>query len=146
MTDLLNVHSFPRFTRAKLGLPTDADLAEEVDRYLIRAADAITDAIGADAVAQLTSTDENNKATRRRFRDAYRDLVESYLWEAAALAQTERIGSSRQGQRQTTVDAASVTGARTAAAQAFERYVAGMAALGYDVNPRGIYTVPLERV
>lgn len=143
--NLLSVNSFPRFTRAYLGLPSDADLAEVIDSYLERGADEIRDAIGAAAVTALSSTDPSNQDRRRRFRSAYRDLVESMLWDARAVAAAQRVGTQRQGARQSTLDASVVTSAENAARAARERYAATMQALGHPVTTIGAYHSEIER-
>lgn len=146
MNTLLGVTSFPLFTSTRLGIPPTADKDEVIDLALQRAQWIITDAIGQDEVDSLL----NGTADRRsRFRSAYHDLTSSILWSQVATATSLRAGSERQGNRQSTIEASAGTAASAAAADALNRYIAAMLALGYDVTPgeqHGMYAIELERV
>lgn len=146
MTDLLTANDFPYFTRYRLGLPFDMEPEDIIDRYLEQAQDEITDAIGQSEVEKLLDDAPENANRRRRFRSAYRELTESLLWAAAASGSAQNVGTQRQGARQTTVDASVVSEAHGASANAFERYVRIMQALGYLVRSQPEFSVPMERV
>jgi hypothetical protein len=135
---VLSALDFPRWTRARLGLPTTADLAEEIDRHILRAEDHVRSLIGDVDFDRLADVDVANADTRRRFRTALVDLVESMLYAVTSETLGLQIGSSTQGSRSRTVTADAKKSADGSVARSHRSYVEGMFRLGFTVDPRAV--------
>ena len=135
---LLAAQDFPRWTRAKLGLPADANLSEEIDRVIIRCEDHLRSIIGDDAFDDLAAEGEANADRRRRFAAAVHAFVESELHEVRSEHLGSQVGSSTQGKRSRTIAAQAVSAAGFAAERSRRHYVEGMFHLGYSVRPEAL--------
>lgn len=144
---LLAAQDFPRWTRARLGLPADANLSEEIDRVILRCEDHLRSVIGDDAFDGLAAEGQANAERRRRFAAAVHAFVESELHEAHSEHLGSQVGSSTQGKRSRTVAVQAADRATKAAARSRRHYVEGMFALGYSVRPEaiGIHYTPVTR-
>lgn len=135
---LLTAKDFPRWTRVKLGLPTDANLSEEIDRVIIRCESHVRSIIGDDAYDALAAATVDNADRRRRFEAAMQAFVESELHEAHSEHLGGQIGSSTQGKRSRTVAVQAVDRSAKAAERSRRHYAEGMFALGHTVRPEAI--------
>lgn len=144
---ILTHKDFPRWTRAKLGLPTSATLAEEIDRVIYQCWDHVTAILGEDVVDELSADGVDNAERRRRFEAAMHAFVTSELYELNAEHTGSQLGSSTQGKRSRTIAEGAVSSARSAAERYRRTYVEGMFALGYTVRPAalGVHYTPVER-
>lgn len=135
---LLSAKDFPRWTRAKLGLPTDANLAEEIDRHIIAAEDYVRYAIGDEKFDELATVSEANALNRRRLATALHALVESRLHSVHAEQLGAQAGSSTQGGRSRTITADARRGAEASARRSHTDFTDGMFRLGLSVAPRAL--------
>lgn len=135
---LLSAKDFPRWTRAKLALPADANLAEEIDRHIIASEDYLRYAIGDAKFDELAADTTANAPTRRRLATALHALVESRMYGVRAEDLGMQSGSSTQGSRSRTVTADARRGATSAANRAYSDFVDGMFRLGLTVGKRAL--------
>lgn len=135
---LLTAKDFPRWTRAKLGLPTDANLSEEIDRVIIRCENHLRSILGDAVYEDLAANTVDNANRRQRFEGALHAFVESELHEARSEHLGSLVGSSTQGKRSRTVAVEAVSTADMAAERSRRHYVEGMFALGHTVRPEAI--------
>lgn len=145
--NLLTAKDFPRWTRAKLGLPATANLVEELDRRILKAEDHVRGLIGDTVFDELSEISEANATRRRRFQTALVDLVESSLHTVAAEHLGSQVGSSTQGSRSRTIAAEAKHSATQAANRSYADFAEGMFRLGYTVRREalGIHYTPVSR-
>jgi len=134
MPTVLTATDFPRWTRAALGLPIDANVSEEVDLHILHAEDHVRSIIGDDAFAQLADDGEANADRYRRFRTALHSLVESRLHNLQAETLGKQAGSSTQGRRSRTISGSAAQSSRNASTRSYRDYVERMFALGVTVR------------
>ncbi|MBA2666125.1 MAG: hypothetical protein H0U69_03700 [Trueperaceae bacterium] len=135
---------FPRWTRSKLGLPPDGDLAYEIEVAIDRAVDHVRDLIGVAAYDALALDTVANTPRRKRLKRALVALIESRLHDLAAEHAGARVGSTTQGRRSKTFGTEAITTSRRASSRAFSDYATEMFALGHTVRPEATsihYTV-----
>ena len=134
MPSLLTAMDFPRWTKGKLGLPANAELSVEIDRFIIRAEDHVRSLIGDGAFNELAADGIVNADQRRRFSAALHAFVESELYAAQSQNLSSQVGSSSQGGRSKTITADSAKAATSAASRSYEQYASMMFNLGYSVR------------
>ena len=135
---LLAPTDFPRWTRAKLGLPPNADLTLELEDHIAHAENHARFLVGDEAYDDLASDDPGNEDRRKRFKAAVKALTESRLYMLQAEDLGMRAGHSTQGARTRTITADARRGATAAANRAFVDFVEGMFRLGHVVGPRAL--------
>lgn len=141
MDALLTSKDFPRWTKARLGLPLTASLEEEIDREIIRAEDHVRAIISDAKFDELAEDTEANANRRRRFQAAIHALVEAALHHSEAETLGQRSGSSTQGRRSRTIGPGAWRSARAASTRAYRHYVETMFHLGLTVRDTalGVY-------
>ncbi len=138
MDALLTSKDFPRWTKARLGLPPTASLEEEIDRNIIRAEQHLRGIIGDAKFDELAEDTEANAARRKRFQSAMHQLVESELYAIESETIGRNIGTSSQGRRSRTIGPGVWRSAQRSSERAYRDYVETMFNLGLIVRREAI--------